>query len=43
MCGTPFDRLVTRYLCPSCRIKTVSCCDGDPLPPIPGADQCPTP
>ena len=29
-CGTPFDPIATRWLCPSCRQKSC-CCEGEPL------------
>jgi hypothetical protein len=28
-CGTPYDPVSTRWLCPNCHMKT-NCCDGAP-------------
>ena len=30
-CGSEFDPIATRWLCPRCHMKT-NCCDGAPLP-----------
>lgn len=31
-CGTQYDPLASRWLCPGCKQKTVTCCEGAPLP-----------
>jgi hypothetical protein len=31
-CGTRYDPLASRWLCPGCKQKTVTCCEGAPLP-----------
>ena len=31
-CGTRYDPMASRWLCPGCKQKTVTCCEGAPLP-----------
>jgi hypothetical protein len=31
-CGTSYDPMASRWLCPGCKQKTVTCCEGAPLP-----------
>ncbi len=31
-CGTQYDPRASRWLCPTCKQKTVTCCEGSALP-----------
>ncbi|MDQ1604610.1 MAG: hypothetical protein QOE01_2455 [Actinomycetota bacterium] len=31
-CETSYDPIASRWLCPGCKQKTVTCCEGAPLP-----------